>query len=461
MLEPYSDSESLTLRLRGVKAQYDDRVLYPDPPSGLSIQATIHYFTSLSAMYKDRDYFRELFNFDRATLHLAPYAFPHTHISVADPMLSRYIAQRAQVPSVMSDPMLSLQRINRAARSKGVKPPYPSAGFGDENEVDDSLDMHHQKSILGNDPQSVELRNILASVDAPAAPMSPETIEPSLEDECIVLEDYEIDDIEQQPTVEKTTDTSPEQPCATVVPTPLVRYITPKEDSIVTMNRLLHKECGNSDRKRWLCWDCHRMEILETYERDITYPTLVSSSEEKSKQYLEVAQMTYAPIARVGRGSARELQGDLPSIAADKALIMKFDVKCPVLCDDTGLAVDRLSGLPGPYIKHFDSKMTPASIVEMTGFGWASSQVALAYACHTDRRAVVFLAARHGRIVSPVESGYSYDKYFQYDIADKPTASYNDYERAKMSPRYLAYLAFLDFMCMARITPKRGRRRKC
>ena len=99
-----------------------------------------------------------------------------------------------------------------------------------------------------------------------------------------------------------------------------------------------------------------------------------------------------------------ELQGTPEEIALEKCKEACKEVSGPVITEDTCLCFNALSGLPGPYIKHFLEKTGHEGLNKMLdGFDDRSAyaQTIVAYCNSSDDEPVLFDGRTQGKIVRP------------------------------------------------------------
>ena len=99
-----------------------------------------------------------------------------------------------------------------------------------------------------------------------------------------------------------------------------------------------------------------------------------------------------------------ELQGTPEEIALEKCKEASKEVSGPVITEDTCLCFNALSGLPGPYIKHFLEKTGHDGLNKMLdGFDDRSAyaQTIVAYCKSSDDEPLLFDGRTQGKIVRP------------------------------------------------------------
>ena len=99
-----------------------------------------------------------------------------------------------------------------------------------------------------------------------------------------------------------------------------------------------------------------------------------------------------------------ELQGTPEEIALEKCKEASKEVSGPVITEDTCLCFNALSGLPGPYIKHFLEKTGHDGLnMMLDGFDDRSAyaQTIVAYCKSSDDEPVLFDGRTQGKIVRP------------------------------------------------------------
>ena len=142
---------------------------------------------------------------------------------------------------------------------------------------------------------------------------------------------------------------------------------------------------------------------------------------------------------------------DLAEIVEHKARQAYEKIKSPVLVEDIGASLDAMDGLPGPFIKWFESALGLAGICELADkLGDRSAEVKICFGYFDGHDMKLFKGQVRGQIpAQPIgESGFGFDPIFIPEGHDKTYAQMNEGEREKYSVRssqiYPAIKEFLE-----------------
>jgi inosine triphosphate pyrophosphatase len=133
-----------------------------------------------------------------------------------------------------------------------------------------------------------------------------------------------------------------------------------------------------------------------------------------------------------------ELQGEPEEIVKEKLKLAYNHLKNPVIVEDTSLFIDAFSsdllissfgssvnyGLPGPYIKHFISKMGVDKLSKLIILSGETKAIASCIFGYMDKDKIkLFKGEITGRIVAPRGiNGFGWDSIFQPDGYNKTFA---------------------------------------
>jgi non-canonical purine NTP pyrophosphatase (RdgB/HAM1 family) len=111
---------------------------------------------------------------------------------------------------------------------------------------------------------------------------------------------------------------------------------------------------------------------------------------------------------------------DLSAIAKDKALRAYEHVDGPVIVEDVSAGLDKLGGLPGPFIKYFEVEMGRDALYQLAGTE-GEAAFAICTICYYDgENFTVVQGETKGTIVAPRgDNGFGFDQVFLPDGADK------------------------------------------
>lgn len=144
-----------------------------------------------------------------------------------------------------------------------------------------------------------------------------------------------------------------------------------------------------------------------------------------------------------------EVQGEPEEIIKNKLSEAYITTKRPLFVEDTGLFLDALNGLPGPYIKDFLKNMSHEKLSEVANIsddGRASAKCFIGYIDHNGITRI-FTGEVRGRIVKPRgESNFGWDPVFMPDGFEKTFAEMTSEEKNRISHRRRALEAFRDYL---------------
>jgi len=148
-----------------------------------------------------------------------------------------------------------------------------------------------------------------------------------------------------------------------------------------------------------------RLNTMSGTATEITFVTGNKKKAEEVARILAPKDGTTAKFVIVNKKlDLPELQGTPEEIALEKCKEASKEVSGPVITEDTCLCFNALSGLPGPYIKHFLEKTGHEGLNKMLdGFDDRSAyaQTIVAYCKSSDDEPVLFDGRTQGKIVRP------------------------------------------------------------
>ncbi|ORC90401.1 Inosine triphosphate pyrophosphatase family protein isoform 1 [Trypanosoma theileri] len=153
-----------------------------------------------------------------------------------------------------------------------------------------------------------------------------------------------------------------------------------------------------------------------------------------------------------------ELQSDtVAAVSRAKAQAAYALLRRPVLVEDTGLCLDALNGLPGPYIKWFLQRMGPTGLARLpSGFDTRSAQAVCVFTYCTgdegdaDGKVTQFVGCCEGSIVEIPrgKEGFGWDSIFQPNEGNGSTfAEMSMDEKNKISHRSKALILLKKHFC--------------
>lgn len=128
---------------------------------------------------------------------------------------------------------------------------------------------------------------------------------------------------------------------------------------------------------------------------------------------------------------------DSEEIVADKARRAFEIVSKPLIVEDVTAGIDKLNGLPGPFIKFFEQSLGKDALFQLAGETAATITCTIGY---FDGTTLLFAKGMvHGRVVSARgESGFGFDFVFMPEGQAKTFAEMEHSEKDALSHRALA-----------------------
>jgi len=137
-----------------------------------------------------------------------------------------------------------------------------------------------------------------------------------------------------------------------------------------------------------------------------------------------------------------EIQGSQEQISAAKCRYAAEALKTPVITEDTSLCFNALSGLPGPYIKWFLSKLGHDGLNRMlAGFEDKTAVAVCIFALSNGpgSEPILFEGRTSGRIVPPRgPANFGWDPIFEPDGYDQTFAEMPKHIKNSISHRFKA-----------------------
>lgn len=138
-----------------------------------------------------------------------------------------------------------------------------------------------------------------------------------------------------------------------------------------------------------------------------------------------------------------EYQGEAEYVAIEKAKLMYSKIKLPLLTEDSSFCFNALNGLPGPYIKSFQTKIGVNGLYNMLiGFEDKRAYQQSIYTLILSENEIhTFIGRTFGSIVSPIDGDIFVPN--NYNI---PTRSLPFHTQLKIIPRYHALKKLNSFL---------------
>jgi inosine triphosphate pyrophosphatase len=141
-----------------------------------------------------------------------------------------------------------------------------------------------------------------------------------------------------------------------------------------------------------------------------------------------------------------EIQSDsLEAIVIDKAKRAFEIVKKPVIVEDVAAGLDKLSGLPGPFIKFFEIAMGHDALFQLTNGRPETGVATCTIGYYDGENSIAVRADVHGTIVKPRgHNGWGFDRTFQPEGQSKTYGEMSSIEKDKFSHRAKAIPLFMQ-----------------
>lgn len=132
-----------------------------------------------------------------------------------------------------------------------------------------------------------------------------------------------------------------------------------------------------------------------------------------------------------------EIQSDDPQeIVVDKAKHAYAEVGQPVVVEDVSAHLEKLGGLPGPFVKFFNKRMGNDALYLLAGEDGAPAMVSCSIAYYDGENLVTVRGDIPGKVVAPRgDSAFGFDAVFQPDGFDKTFAEMGQAEKNLISHR--------------------------
>ncbi len=141
-----------------------------------------------------------------------------------------------------------------------------------------------------------------------------------------------------------------------------------------------------------------------------------------------------------------EIQSDDPlAIVADKAIRAYAEAGQPVIVEDVSAALERLNGLPGPFIKFFIKRLGKDALYQLAG-GEGEKAIVSCNAAYYDGEQLITV---HGDVPGTIvasrgDNGFGFDSTFIPDGHDKTYAEMTETEKLSVSHRGRAIQLLLE-----------------
>ena len=124
-----------------------------------------------------------------------------------------------------------------------------------------------------------------------------------------------------------------------------------------------------------------------------------------------------------------EIQSDdAEEIVADKARRAYEVTGRPVVVEDVEAGLEKLGGLPGPFIKFFNKKLGKDALYQLAGKEGEKATVACTVAYYDGKSMIIVRGEVQGTVVAPRGDSFGFDIVF---VPDGETLTYGEMSREK------------------------------
>lgn len=140
-----------------------------------------------------------------------------------------------------------------------------------------------------------------------------------------------------------------------------------------------------------------------------------------------------------------EIQGDNPEeIVADKAKRAYDHVGKPVIVEDVDAGLEKLNGLPGPFIKFFIKKLGKDALFQLAGNEGERAVVGCTAAYYDGKELIVARGEVNGTVVAPRGDSFGFDIVFVPDGEIQTYAQMSPEKKNSLSHRHKAIEALVE-----------------
>lgn len=171
--------------------------------------------------------------------------------------------------------------------------------------------------------------------------------------------------------------------------------------------------------------------------------TIVTGNLHKLKEYHRLLPADFAFEA--ADIDLDEIQSfDAVKIVQDKAKRAYDLIGSPVIVEDVSAGLDRLNGLPGPFIKFFEQQLGKDALYKLAG-DQTRATVRCTIGYYDGEKTIIAGGTVKGTVVpSRGENGFGFDHVFMPDGQNKTFAEMIPEEKDKLSHRSLAVADLLE-----------------
>ena len=143
---------------------------------------------------------------------------------------------------------------------------------------------------------------------------------------------------------------------------------------------------------------------------------------------------------------------DLEEIVKDKLDRAYAELKTPVIVDDVSAGLDQLAGLPGPFIRFFNDKLSEEALYILAGRKEARVTITCMAGYFNGEKMLIGKGTIEGKVVSPRgKNGFGFDVIVMPDGHSRTMAEMTPEEKMAISHRGRA---FRDLIAQLELLPR-------
>ena len=166
----------------------------------------------------------------------------------------------------------------------------------------------------------------------------------------------------------------------------------------------------------------------------------VTSNSDKVREASDILECSLDQVSGL---SIDEIQAsDIKQIVTHKAQQAFYELRCPVLVEDSGLSFTAWNGLPGPLIKWFEISVGCSGLLKMLeGFENREAFAVCVAVVFDGQEMLLARGERRGKIARSTrgENGFGWDVIFIPEHHEKTFAEMNFNEKNAISHRRIAF----------------------
>lgn len=174
--------------------------------------------------------------------------------------------------------------------------------------------------------------------------------------------------------------------------------------------------------------------------------TLVSGNKHKLREWKRI--MPKDIVMEIVDLDLDEIQSmDLTRIIEDKAMRAYGQLGRPVVVEDVSASLDELGGLPGPFIKYFETHMGEDALYRLAKLPNSRAKVTTLVAYYDGKKMLIAQDEEFGTVVPKKgRRSFGFDKVFVPDGHSKTYSQMSTTEKDSISHRAKAIKSLLDQM---------------